>query len=104
MSNNVIEFKIPEKTEPQCKKIPWNMSKQIKVGKRSDGYTIMQALEPLFNMGFNLTINKGENEFLCVTLANKQGKVQRTGEGSSFSVALRRMTVGMSNQYSHMIE
>jgi len=105
--SNVITFKTAERvdlSEPQPIEIPWNMSKQILIGKRSDGYQIIQALEPLFDRGFTLTISKGDNEPICVTLFNDKGKARRSGEGVTLSVALRRMSVGMSREYSHMRE
>jgi len=85
-------------------KIEWNMSKRILVGKRSDGYQIMQALAPLFDMSYILNIRKGSKEPLHIDLCNEKGKVLRSGEGTTFSVALRRLTVGMSHQFSHMAE
>jgi len=85
-------------------RIPWNMSKQIRVGKRSDGYQIMQALAPLFAMGWSMYITKGDSEPLRIDLVNDKGKTTRSGEGTTLSVALRRMTIGMSKEFTHMME
>jgi hypothetical protein len=103
IKDNVIPLEI-QRGQAQPKEIPWNMSKQIKVGKRSDGYTIMQALAPLFEMGWSMHITKGENEPLRVQLVSDKGKTRQTGEGTTLSVALRRMSTGMSKQFSHMVE
>ena len=102
-SGNIIPLKL-DISKPQAIKIPWNMSKQIKVGKRSDGYTIMQALDPLIEMGYYLRIEQGDSDPIKVTLLNEKNKARRSGEGGSLSVALRRMSVGMSKEFSHMIE
>ena len=90
--------------KPVALKVPWNMSKPILVGKRSDGYTIMQALYPLFDMGYSLTVSKGEKDPVKVTFFTPKGKPKRGGEGPSLSVALRRMSRGMSVEFSHMAE
>ena len=92
------------KLEPDFIRIPWNMSKRILVGKRSDGYQIMQALAPIIQMGWFLHIEKGESEPLKVTLFNEKGSPKRKGEGTTLSVALRRMSVGLSKEFSHMME
>jgi hypothetical protein len=86
------------------KYVEWPMSKKIKVGKASDGYLILQALQPVFDEGWSLHITKGESESIAVQIMKPQGKVYRYGEGPSFSVALRRATVGMSKDFSHMQE
>ena len=93
-----------KRSEPDITRIPWNMSKQILVGKRADGYTIMQALAPLIAKGWFLHIEKGENEPMQITLFNNKGSPKRKGEGTTLSVALRRMTIGMSREFSHMTE
>ncbi len=100
--SNIIQLKIDVGT-PQ-EKIEWNMTKRILVGKRSDGYQIMQALAPLIEMGWFLHIEKGENDPMVVTLFNNKGSPKQKGEGTTLSVALRRMSVGLSKQFSHMIE
>ncbi len=100
--SNIIPFKL-DVGIPQ-EKIEWNMSKRILVGKRSDGYQIMQALMPLFDMGYILNIRKGGKGSLHIDLCNDKGKVLRSVEGTSLSVALRRLSIGMSKQFSHMTE
>lgn len=105
--SNVVNIRTPTRLDfsgPPFTEIPWNMSKRILVGKRSDGYTIIQALQPLFDRGFVLSVCKGDSEPICVTLCNSKGKDKRSGEGVSLSVALRRMSVGLSKEYSHMME
>ena len=89
---------------PDITRIPWNMSKRILVGKRSDGYQIMQALAPIIAMGWFLHIEKGEDDPLMVTLFNNKGSPKRKGAGTTLSVALRRMSIGMSKEFSHMAE
>ena len=101
-TGKVIPFKL-DFSIPKTEEIPWNMSKQIVVGKRSDGYTVMQALFPLFEMGYTLHIGKGSPGNMRASLIAK-GKEKRSGEGSSISVALRRLTIGMSQEFSHMTE
>lgn len=97
--NNVIDL-----NSRRPKKIKWPMSKQITVGKNSDGYLILQALQPLFDMGWQLLVEKGSREPVRTILINPEGKVHKSEEGTSLSVALRRMTVGLSKQFSHMQE
>ena len=101
--SNVIPLKL-NFGEPYPEKIEWNMSKRILVGKRSDGYQIMQALVPIFAMGWSMSITKGDIEPLKLILSDDKGKAKRMGEGTTFSVALRRLSVGMSRQFSHMAE
>ena len=101
--SNVIPINI-KFGEPLPEKIEWNMSKRILVGKRSDGYQIMQALAPVFAMGWSMTITKGDKETLKIVLADDKGRSKRSGEGTTFSVALRRLSIGMSKQFSHMAE
>ena len=103
--SNVIPINIKlDKPESKPEEIEWNMSKRILVGKRSDGYQIMQALAPVFAMGWSMSITKGDKEPLKIILADDKGRSKRSGEGTTFSVALRRMSVGMSRQFSHMAE
>ena len=101
--SNVIPINI-KLGKPQPEEIEWNMSKRILVGKRSDGYQIMQALAPLIEMGWFLHIEKGVNDPMVVTLFNNKGNPKHKGEGTTLSVALRRMSVGLSKQFSHMME
>ncbi len=101
--SNVIPLKL-NFGEPYPEQIEWNMSKRILVGKRSDGYQIMQALVPIFAMGWSMTIIKGDKESLKIVLADDKGRSKRSGEGTTFSVALRRLSIGMSRQFSHMAE
>ena len=101
--SNIIPFNI-NLGEPQPEKIEWNMSKRILVGKRSDGYTVMQALAPLFAMGWSMHITKGDTEPLKIDLVSDKGKTRQSAEGTTISVALRRLSIGMSKQFSHMME
>lgn len=99
MESNIIFL-----DEKRPKQVEWNFSKQILVGKNSDGYMIMQALQPLFGMGWSLSVLKGDYEPIKVQLSDEHDKTKKTSEGSSISVALRRMSIGMSKQFSHMRE
>lgn len=101
--SNIVSINI-NRIEVNPEEIEWNMSKRIIVGKRSDGYTIMQALTPLIQMGWFLHIEQGESEPIKTTFFNPKGSPRRKGEGTTLSVALRRMTVGMSKEFSHMME
>ena len=101
--SNVIPINI-NLGEPQPEEIEWNMSKRILVGKRSDGYQVMQALAPLFAMDWSMHITKGDKEPLKIALIDNKGKTKQSGEGTTLSVALRRLSMGMSKQFSHMME
>ena len=102
--SNIIPFNIKVKNLSQPEKIEWNMSKQILVGKRSDGYQIMQALAPLFAMDWSMHVTKGNKEPLKIQLVDNKGSTKQSAEGTTLSVVLRRMTIGMSKQFSHMTE
>ncbi len=95
---------LPLKQEVPITRIPWNMSKRILVGKRSDGYQVMQALAPLFAMNWSMHITKGDKEPLKISLVDNKGKTRQSAEGTTLSVVLRRMSIGMSKQFSHMME
>ena len=101
--SNVIPINI-KLGESQPEEIEWNMSKRILVGKRSDGYQIMQALAPLFAMDWSMHVTKGDKEPLKVQLVDNKGSTKKSAEGTTLSVALRRMSIGLSKQFSHMTE
>ena len=76
--SNIIPININfSEPEPKPEKIEWNMSKRILVGKRSDGYQIMQALAPIFAMGWSMSIVQGDNEPLKIVLSNDKGKTMK---------------------------
>ena len=99
-STNVIKL-----DDFRPKEVPWPMSKQIMVGMRSDGYMILQALQPLLDEGYTLNITSGsDGNNIFVQLNKPKGVPYKHGEGPSFSVAMRRMSVGLSKQFTHMQE
>lgn len=98
-TSNVIDF-----ATRKPRYIEWPMSKKIKVGINSDGYLILQALQPLFDEGWSLHVTSGESDLIGVQLMKPKGQIHKVAEGTSFSVALRRATIGLSKEFSHMTE
>lgn len=98
-TSNVIDLasRKPIKTE-------WHESKKILVGKRSDGYLCLQALQPLLNKGWSVHIAKARHNAVIVHILDSEGKIFKSGEGTSFSVAIRRGTEGLSKVFDHMRE
>ncbi len=78
------------------------MSNPIPVGMASDGLVIMQAMKRLMHEeGVTLSVQaQGEDNVAVVLLRDEE--VVRAGQGPTFSVALRRMTTGLSRDYGWM--
>ena len=64
-------------------------SRKIVVGMQGDGYTNLQCLAALGDQGFHAVFSRKKG--LCVVSLFQGSDLKKTGEGPTYSVALRRL-------------